>query len=291
MWLVLRSRIKEMIKATVRSGLPLGARKQLAIWLRMSGRTNWSAPIVRDLARNDVNSYHRFLWSNHLGYAESYGVKDRFGAENIEPSRHILIYELKAILPRCGLTVENVHSAFDVGCSMGYLLRHLETEVFTNATELGGNDIDEYAVKTGSSHLRGQGSRVLLHCVDMSNLNQLLGAKSFDVMLCAGVLMYLKEGDAKDVVRAMLAHTRGIVAIAGLAHPELDNALLSGSATREHDATFIHNIDAMVIEAGGEILHRRWDGAEMVGGNTIYFIFAAGMASQPTDPVVSKGDA
>ena len=43
----------------------------------------------------------------------------------------------------------SIKSIFDVGCSAGYLLRFMETELFPGATTLEGNDIDEYALANG----------------------------------------------------------------------------------------------------------------------------------------------
>ena len=72
----------------------------------------------------------------------------------------------------------------------------------------------------------------------------------------------------------MMNHTKGILAVAGLAHSEKDNSLLEQSVTRERDGSFIHNIDKMVENAGGKIISRRWEGDTDVDGNTIYFLFA-----------------
>jgi hypothetical protein len=64
-----------------------------------------------------------------------------------------------------------------------------------------------------------------------------------------------------------------VLVLAGLAHPDQDNATLAASAVRERDGTFIHNLDAMVQDAGGRVVHRRWEGARLLDGNTIYFVF------------------
>ena len=65
-----------------------------------------------------------------------------------------------------------------------------------------------------------------------------------------------------------------MLALAGLAHPDTDNARLAASVPRERDRSLIHNLDAMVRAAGGRVLARRWDGARQVAGNTVYFVFA-----------------
>jgi len=86
--------------------------------------------------------------------------------------------------------------------------------------------------------------------------------------------MYLEEDAAARVVASMLRHTGVVVALAGLAHPETDNALLDRSVPRSSDRSFIHNIDGMVKKAGGTVLARRWEGGRFVDGHTIYFVFA-----------------
>ena len=87
--------------------------------------------------------------------------------------------------------------------------------------------------------------------------------------------MYLKEAEAAGMVRAMLSHSRVMVAMAGLAHPVLDNAALDCSDVRNRDQTFIHNLDGMVKNGGGSVLARRWEGDRQLEGQTIYFVFAA----------------
>jgi SAM-dependent methyltransferase len=167
-----------------------------------------------------------------------------------------------------------VKSAFEVGCSLGYLLRHLETGLFASAATLEGNDIDGYAIEAGSRKLQALGSRVRLHHADMANLDGVFGGRRFDVMFAAGVLMYLREPAAAEVVRAMLQHTARLAVFAGLAHPDADNRSLESSALRDRDGTWVHNIDAMVERAGGRVVARRWGGGDLVDGNTIYFVLA-----------------
>jgi len=87
------------------------------------------------------------------------------------------------------------------------------------------------------------------------------------------VLMYLNESVAGEVIAKMLRHCR-LLAMAGLAHPRIDNALLHDSDVRTSDSTFIHNFDRMVADNGGHVVWRRWEGTRDVEGNTIYFVFA-----------------
>jgi SAM-dependent methyltransferase len=263
--------------------VPLPARKRLALWVErqrwIASRSWWSQELLRDMAEEQPNAYHRFLWANHLAYADSYEVAQRFGEERIHPSRHLLFEQLLDLLRGSGVEpARDVASVLEVGGSMGYNLRHLERSCFPAARVLDGIDIDEYAIQEGARHLAAEGSKVRLLCGDMKDLPALLEGRRYDVTLCAGVLMYLQEADAADVVAEMLRHTRGVVAIAGLAHPRLDNRLLAASERRERDLTFIHNIDRMVERAGGTIVDRRWEGPRVLHGNTIYFVFCRAAA-------------
>ena len=258
--------------------VPLSVRQRIARWL---GRQAWLAPrhwwvteLLRDQAERDPDAYHRFLWTHHLGYAETYEVPRRFGAANIHQTRHLLFADLRAHLRGRGVDPRDIRSVFEVGCSMGYLLRFIETDVFPGAHTLAGIDIDRYAIRAGSDWLATQGSKVRVAAGDMADLDQVLGAQRFDVLLCAGVLMYLNRAAAADVVRAMLRHAGRVVALAGLAHPERDNGELEESDVRRRDGTFIHNFDAMVRQGGGRVVARRWEGPRVVDGNTIYFVLA-----------------
>ena len=270
------------IKRLIRAVIPLCLRKRMAVWVDRLGcisagrRAWWSVELIRDFAERDVNEYHKFLWAHHLAYAATYEVDERFGRENINVTRQMFLADLRELLADLKIDpVEDVKSVFDVGCSLGYLLRHLETEMFTSAVCLEGMDIDEYAIRTGAEYLERQGSKIKLGQADMEDLGSVMGDRSFDVIICTGVLMYLRADAAGHVVREMLYHTGRVLAITGLAHPEEDNSSLTQSVTRERDASLIHNIDSMVKAAGGEILARRWDGGKIIDGNTVYFIFAS----------------
>ena len=267
----------------IRSALPLPIRQGLAIlvgrqhWLK--SRYWWAMELLRDHAERDPDEFHRFLWSHHLGYAETYEIERRFGADRIHPTRQMLFDDLGRVLRERGTDPElDIHSVFEVGCSLGYLLRFLETGLFGSAEVLEGNDIDGYAIESGSAHLARQGSRVRLHHGDLAALEQILGERRFDVILCAGVLMYLQEAPAAAVVESILRHTGKLAAFAGLAAPGNDNRELVASLPRARDGTFIHNIDRMVERAGGRVVFRRWEGAREVDGNTIYFVLAAALS-------------
>ena len=278
---------KESMKAAVRTVLPLFFRKRLALWLNSQGgvaparRSWWVQELLRDLAEKDINEYHKFLWSNHLSYAETYEVASRFGRENMKMSRTMFFDDLEQHLASVPMHAADVKSVFEVGCSLGYQLRYLETDLFPAATVLEGADIDAYAIQAGTEYLAGIGSKVRLTCQDMELLERSLGSRQYDVILCTGVLMYLKEEEARQLVSVLLRHTGGMIGFSGLALPDRDNADMEQSVPRESDHSFIHNIDSMVKDAGGRIVARRWEGSRIVDGNTIYFVFATGPATAP----------
>ena len=274
----LRRTLSRAAKGTIRRLLPIAARKRLAVWV---GRQNWiehryywTLEVLRDLADRDPNAFHRFLWSHHLAYAESYDVAQRLAGDALHPTRHVFLTELQETLGQAGIAQNRIDSVLDVGASLGYVLRHMERNVFPNATRFDGVDIDEYAVEQGAAFLARTGSRVRLHTADMSMLDEVVGAQEYDIVLSTGTLIYLKEAESRAVIASMLRRTRRVLALSGLAHPAVDNATLTQSAVRERDGTFIHNLDAMVEAAGGRVIRRRWDGARQLDGNTIYFVFA-----------------
>jgi 2-polyprenyl-3-methyl-5-hydroxy-6-metoxy-1,4-benzoquinol methylase len=227
---------------------------------------------IRDLAERDPNTFHRFLWANHLAYAQTYEVGQRFTGQ-LHPTRHLLLEELTAHLGRTTTTFGEVKSVLDVGCSLGYLLHHLERRVCSAAETLEGIDIDAYAIAEGSRYLRAQGSRVQLSVADMGDLDAVLAGRRFDLVFCAGVLMYLKQEEAQRTVEAMLRRGR-LVIMTGLAHPQRDNRVLDASTLRESDGSFFHNIDRFVTSCGGRVVWRRYDGARQIEGNTVYFVMA-----------------
>jgi SAM-dependent methyltransferase len=266
------------VKRAVRVALPLEVRKVLARFLGrqpwLSSRSWWVQELLRDLAERDPNAYHRFLWGHHLGYAETYEIGTRFGGDRIHRSRRLLFDDLEACLATLGTPPERVESVFEVGCSLGYNLRFLETDLFRQARVLEGCDIDEYAIEQGNGYLREAGSSVRLFREDMAHLSRLLDGRRFDVTLCAGVLMYLRQEDAEPVVHSLLRHTGIVAAFAGLADPEQDNVTLPASRVRTADGSFVHDLDGMVTRAGGRVVQRRWEGPRQVHGNSLYFVFA-----------------
>lgn len=272
---------KEATKNIARSLLPLPFRKRLAIcvnhqkWLDCNRRFWWCQELIRDLAVKNINEYHKFLWSSHLGYAATYEVALRFGHENVKESRKMFFSDLNDNLIKLGICPSrDITSVFEVGCSLGYQLRHMETDLFSSAARLEGIDIDAYAIQSGSRYLKSIGSKVQLMCADMEELDSLMGSKMYDIIVCSGVLMYLNENVAARVVDTMMSHTKIMLAFTGLAHPDIDNSQLRRSVARDNDQSFIHNIDSMVKKAGGDVIARRWEGSKLVDGHTIYFVFA-----------------
>jgi SAM-dependent methyltransferase len=236
--------------------------------------------MMDDLRRRDPDALHRFLWSNHLAYAASYEVPERFGASNLNPSRRILFDDLTAHLRRRGLDPEHIRSAFEVGCSMGYLLRHLELEVCPSAEALHGLDIDAYAVETGMAHLHSIGSKVQLFAADMADTGRIMAGRRYDLVLCCGVLMYVNEATAAQVVRVMLSHTQHLAGLVCLAGRE--DALPSGpSVARPEDGTFIHDIGRMIRQAGGRLASARRVGTEISGSSPCHIILAEPPDSAP----------
>ena len=266
---------RQRVKAWLRRTLPLALRKRLAVLIARQAwlpQRDWFAvELIRDMSLADTAEYHRFLWGNHIGYARTYEISERFGDGRIHPSRLILFDELRHVFNGRS---QGIKSVLEVGCSMGYLLRYIEETVFPQAETIDGIDIDEYAIETGKAYLKELGSRVRLQQADMIQLPEVFDGQQYDLIICAGVLMYVTEEEAQNVVTTMLHRSKGIVALAGLAHPERDNSALAYSVPRATDQSFIHNLDRMVERAGGRVTARRWDGARQVNGNTIYFVFA-----------------
>ncbi len=277
----LRNKLIVTLKSTIRKALPLFIRKYLAkkisvqTWLSSDQRAGWSLELVRDMAQINVNEYHKFLWSNHIGYADTYEVEQRFGTKNINESRKLLFDDMIASLTDLKIDFQDeIQSVLDVGCSLGYLLKYMEDTIFINAPELHGIDIDAYAIEEGSSYLQAHDSKITLSCLDMEKISSHLNNKSYDVVFCAGTLIYLEQEKAENLIKNLLQHTKKLLVVTGLASPENDNCNLTQSTVRERDGSFIHNIDAMIKQKNGNIVFRRWQGAKKLGGNSIYFVFA-----------------
>ncbi len=85
--------IKGGARIVITALLPLPTRKVLAVWLSRQNwlsrerRSWWSQKLIRDWARTNGNEFHKFLWSHHIGYADTYEIGERFGAERMSQSR------------------------------------------------------------------------------------------------------------------------------------------------------------------------------------------------------------
>lgn len=256
--------------------LPLRIRKWLSVKISklnvLPGFSWLSMAIIRDWADSDTNAYHQFLWSNHAGYAVNYEQANDFGLENLTSTRRMLFDDIVGFMTDSEMNpAYDIESVFEVGCSSGYLLRHMETEVFPAAQILEGIDIDCTAVKKGRAYLEQNNSIVYVHCANMEHLDKVLNDRSFDMFLCAGVLMYLNRDSAEKVVASMLSHAKRFIVITGRACTTKDNSLLDDSITHE-DGTQIHNLDAMVAKFGGQVQFRRWEGRRMYNGYDVYFL-------------------
>jgi len=268
-----------MAKSAFWSAVPLSVRKRAAIGISRAAvlshphRLRLSMLAVGDLAERDNSAFHKFLWSQHLAYALYYSADERFKSP-IEASRAELFADLERHLRELGVEPSRVDSVLDVGCSVGNNLRYLEERVFRSASVMHGIDIDQGAVADGSRYLASLGSRVKLTAGDMEDLDVILGDRRYDVVFCAGVLLYLDEKRAAAVVRSMLRRSTLLCAFAALAHSAFDNRLIDASEQRAWDMSHVHNVDAMVADAGGRLVARRWEPGTLDGRQTIYFVFA-----------------
>jgi 2-polyprenyl-3-methyl-5-hydroxy-6-metoxy-1,4-benzoquinol methylase len=157
---------------------------------------------------------------------------------------------------------------------LGYVLRYAEINLFPCATTLRGLDIDRYAVERGSAYLHCLGSKIQLTTADIADADRIMGDQNYDVILCCGVLMYLDEYAATQVVKTMLSHAKYLVGIICLAHPEIDNATLNHSEVRPSDGALAHNLDRMIHCNGGKVVLRRWGGMQTRSGSPAYIILA-----------------
>lgn len=175
--------------------LPLRARKGLVSRVGRSsvpGLLHFSTTLLEDVWRRDPSALHRFLWSNHLASAATYEISEKFGASQFDGNRHRLFADIQAHLGARGHDpARDIGSVFEIGCSLEYLLRYIETEVFPAATVLRGIDIDRYAVETGQCYLRSLGSKVCLSMGDATEANRIMGEEKYDVILCHSVLWHV----------------------------------------------------------------------------------------------------
>ena len=122
-----KKNLSQIILLTAVSFFPLSVRKKLAITL---GNKSWlprhstlSFAILSDWAKRDADGFHRFLWTNHLGYAKWYEEFNDFGPEKLRPIRKMLFYDLKVFLLSHNIDPSiDITSVFDVGCSSGSVI-------------------------------------------------------------------------------------------------------------------------------------------------------------------------
>ena len=250
-----------LVLTLLRYSLPLRARMRIARRIRQSSLVSRLVPaleLLRDLANDDPNRFHRFLWSHHMAYAETYEVS-RFGPERLDISRRMLFADIQKHLRGRAIAPErDVRSVFEAGCSLGYVLRYAETTVFPSATRLFGIDVDEYAIEKGRAHLRAVQSKVQIAAGEASDLEAILTDQQYDVVLCCGVLLYFDEATAARIVKTLLRHARLLLGLISLAHPETHNCRLKHSEIRPSDRGFVHNLDAMIRAANGRLVEQRW---------------------------------
>jgi SAM-dependent methyltransferase len=270
-----------LVKQRVRSVMSLETRMRLASWMT---RQRWlpvpdhvAMGLIRDLQASDPKQFHKFMWANHImGYARWYDSEQTlFAPEQMEPSRVEFFADVVSALQQIGVSPSSVSSALEVGCSQGYLLRHLETAIFTSARDLVGIDIDAPAIEKGTRYLTETGSAIRLVAGDMEDLDRLVGKVTYDVTIAAGVLSYLNQADATRMVSRMLERTNTMLALAGLAWTDGDNSSLTHSIeSPNHQGQWLHNFDAIVKACGGRVIRNRWEGAKNYNNQTICFSFA-----------------
>jgi SAM-dependent methyltransferase len=281
----MRSQYKTLGRLLIRSAatmmgrvLPLWMRKSLVasrVGRRSKASVEFALGLLSDLHRRDAGSFHRFLWSNHLAYAATYNVRARFGASNLNPSRRILLDSMASYLRSRRLDPgKDVLSVLDVGCSAGYLLRHIEVEVCPSAQVLHGLDIDRCAVGVGMAHLSSLQSKVRLFVGDMAAADRFIGDRTYDLILCCGVLMYDGENAAYDVVRTILSSANCLVGIISLANPTYSRTATRRSSIRRSDGAFIHDVESMIHRAGGKVVVSRRIETNISGSSPSHAILA-----------------
>lgn len=246
--------------------LRLERRIQLARLAGALGAVQVASALIADLAEADPAAYRRLLWEHNLANSRRFLAQREFG--RLVPSRQLLWDDLMRTL---GSNVAAIGSVLDVGCSAGYLLRHAEVHAWP-AARLLGLDVDRKALAYGRKCLAAYGSRVVLNWGDLCG-RAADAREPFDLVLCTGVLQNLPQREAATAIARMLAQAQRLLVLTGPADRGRDNRLLSAS-TRRGDGTYVHNFDAMAEAAGGEVVWRRWGGAELAGGQSIYFAFA-----------------
>jgi len=268
------------LKHALRSCIPLSLRMRLAIWLNRQpwfARDYVAVGLVGDLRLQNPKEFHKFLWTHHfMGYARWYDSEvELFSTEQMQPSRRMFFDDLLSVVRELGLQPSDIRSILEVGCSLGYLLRYLETDVFPGCQEIVGMDIDGPAIRKGKHHLKQLDSKVVIAQGDMEDLERILGSRTFDLVYAAGVLSYLDEPNAARLVSILLRRSNKILAFAGLACASRNNNLLDRSEiSPNHEVQWMHNFETMVSAAGGRVVRSRWEGSKQYNLQTVHFVFA-----------------
>lgn len=264
--------LRRAARNLVYAGLPLAWRRKIAGLACQWGAIHWPLGLIGDLAQRDPAEFHAFLWRHHIASARTFASARSL--EDLVPSRSLLMEDIRAALRAQTLAVDSV---LDAGCSSGFLLRHFERELAPAPQILFGFDLDITALSEGQARLAARGSRCRLFKADLRQppdtsawMSTLAG---FDLVVCAGVLRYFPQTEAQMAVHWLLRQTRGLLVLTGPASRDRDNGELTASQPLPH-ASFAHNFDAMIAQAGGRTVFRRWHGARLCGGQTIYFVFA-----------------
>ena len=187
-------------------------------------------------------------------------------------SRRMLFDDLVSVVRELGLQPSDIGSILEVGCSLGYLLRHLEVEVFPGCRELLGIDIDGPAIRKGTDYLKRHGSRWSSPQGDMEDLDWML-VPGPSIWSSPPVSSAISTNRMPPAWCPCARRTNKVLAFAGLACTGCNNDQLDRSETSpNHEQQWIHNFAAMV--SAGDA----WSGAggrrKLYNLQTIHFVFA-----------------
>jgi SAM-dependent methyltransferase len=279
-----RLSLKRVLAGGLRMSLPLRLRLGIASRLmrhrQLAGAERLAETLIADQETANPKLFHKFVWEHHFSrYGAWYGSIDLFKARKLNGSREsnmLFMSDLRTVMRDLSMHDGSVYSVLDIGCSLGYMLRQLEREVFPTAEALVGIDIDREAVRIGRDFLGAARSRVQLLRGDLEEMDALLPRRRFDFSMAAGSLSYLDYSDARRAVLTMLTHTDQLVAFVGLANKRADNANLRSSVfDTERGNMWVHNFEAMIVGTGWEIVHTRWRAPNQDDQQGLYFVFAS----------------
>lgn len=275
----------------LRSVVPLGLRLRLAGWFARNrwfpAANRWAQGLIRDLESVDPKLFHKFMWEHHLDrYGLAYEAERLFSSRVLNgTTRAFEAFEQDLRSSLASDPSRRIGSVLDLGCSVGHVLRALETEVLPDAEILVGLDIDRPATEAGTAYLSKAGSKVRLLCGDLEDLDRLLGEERFDFAFAAGSLSYLNETDAGAVVGSLLGRTNELVALVGLANPDRPNGELDGSVFRdEFGKMWTHDFAGMVESRGWRVVTTRWEPPVAGDPQGLYFVFARPHALPSPEP-------